>query len=108
MKRSVAEDQLLNLNTADVERAGAGRKAGYKFSLLLRKGRSDNLIASPPLAKDLVSALLEEASTKELLIQNDYQLDMNTKYQLAIKFVPKPLLTPEETEENNPVHNEAV
>jgi len=86
MKRSVNSDQVLDLNVTDFERAGIARKSGYKFMIQFSNGRVDNVISSIPLAKDLASAMLEDAAVKELLQQNDYQITMNAKYQLGIKF----------------------
>ena len=33
LKKSISEDQILDLNRIDFERAGTGRKAGYKFKI---------------------------------------------------------------------------
>jgi hypothetical protein len=87
LKRSASGDQLLDLNLTDFERAGIARKSGYKFTIQFSNGRVDNVISSVPLAKDLATALLEDAAVKELLQQNDYQVSMNPKYQIGIKFV---------------------
>lgn len=87
LKRSTSGDQLLDLNLTDFERAGIARKSGYKFTIQFSNGRVDNVISSVPLAKDLANALLEDAAVKELLQRNDYQVTMNPKYQLGIKFV---------------------
>lgn len=98
MKRSVVEDQVLDMDTTDFARAGASRKAGYKFSLLIAKGRSDDLVSSPALAKALLAALQEQHDTRELMKQNVYQINMNAKFQLGIKFIPQPPAPAPETE----------
>ncbi|HEY1112789.1 MAG TPA: hypothetical protein VGE66_04490 [Chitinophagaceae bacterium] len=90
MKRSAGGDQVLNLNLTDFERAGMARKSGYKFTIQFSNGRVDNVISAIPLAKDLATALLEDAAVKELLLQNDYHISLNPKYQLGIKFIPRP------------------
>ena len=87
LKRSASGDQLLDLNLTDFERAGIARKSGYKFTIQFSNGRVDNVISAVPLAKDLANALMEDASVKELLLKNDYQVSMNPKYQIGIKFV---------------------
>ena len=89
LKRSVSSDQVLDLNVTDFERAGIARKSGYKFTILFSNGRVDNVISSIPLAKDLATALLEDAAVKELLLQNNYHISLNPKYQLGIKFIPR-------------------
>jgi hypothetical protein len=47
------------------------------------------VIRSSVLAKDLASVLLEDEIVKERFVQNDYHIDMNAKFQLSIKYVPK-------------------
>jgi hypothetical protein len=89
MKRSAGSDQLLDLNVTDFERAGIARKSGYKFTIQFSNGRVDNVISAIPLAKDLASALQEDKAVKELLLQNDYHISLNPKYQLGIKFIPR-------------------
>jgi hypothetical protein len=89
MKRSTGGDQVLDLNVTDFERAGIARKSGYKFTIQFINGRVDNVISALPLAKDLATALLEDAAVKELLLQNNYHISLNPKYQLGIKFIPR-------------------
>ncbi len=88
LKRSVAGDQSLNMNIPDFEKLGA-RKAGYKFNIEFSKGRVENLINSSPIAKDLSALLFEDAAVKELFTQNEYHISMNSKFQLAIKYIPQ-------------------
>lgn len=90
MKRSAGGDQVLDLNVTDFERAGIARKSGYKFTIQFSKGRVDNVISAVPLARDLATALQEDRAVKELLLQNDYHISLNPKYQLGIKFIPRP------------------
>ncbi len=53
MKKSAGGDQTLNLNRIDFERAGTGRKAGYKFTINFVQGKVSNIISGIPLAADL-------------------------------------------------------
>lgn len=89
MKRAAGGDQVLDLNVTDFERAGVARKSGYKFTIQFSNGRVDNVISSMPLARDLAIAMQEDRSVKDLLLQNDYHISMNAKYQLSIKFIPR-------------------
>jgi hypothetical protein len=89
LKRSVAGEQTLGLNKTDFERAGMARKIGLKFNIQFSNGRVDNMISSSALAKDLALVLLEDNVVKEAFVQNDYHIDMNTKFQLTIKRLPK-------------------
>ena len=87
LKRTVNGDQVLDLNRIDFERAGSGRKAGYKFSIEFTKGRVANIISGSALASDLASVMLEDANIKVLLLANHYVVSLNTKFQLSLKNV---------------------
>ena len=82
LKRSLGGDQVLNLNRIDFERAGTGRKAGYKFTIDFIDGRVSNVISNSPLASNLASVMLENEPTKEILRNNHYTISLNTKFQL--------------------------
>ena len=47
------------------------------------------------IAKELISLLQQETQIREMFRQNDYQITMNTKFQLGIKLLTK---EPVETE----------
>lgn len=86
LKRSVTQkEQTLDLNRIDFERAGSGRKAGYKFNIDFINGRIDNILSSTPLANDLAQIMMQDESTKEIISKNDFLLTFNTKFQLNIK-----------------------
>lgn len=99
LKRSAGGDQTLDLNRIDFERAGSGRKAGYKFNIDFSKGKVTNVISGSQLASDLAVVLQQDGILKNLLSEHDYQLVLSTKFQLSIKNVsPKPELVLEEAE----------
>src|SRR5437870_3735134 len=99
LKRSVTNEQTLDLNRIDFEKAGSGRKAGYKFSIQFSKGRVTNVVSGSPLASDLVTVLQHDGILKTLLVDNDYQLCLNTKFQLSIKnCTPRTVLQEAESE----------
>lgn len=85
LKKSASSDQTLDMNRIDFERAGSGRKAGYKFTIEFRKGRVSNLISSSPLATTLAGILTQDPVIKDLLQKADYDISLNTKFQLHIK-----------------------
>jgi len=87
LKRTLHGDQVLDLNRIDFERAGSGRKAGYKFTIEFTKGRVANIISGSPLASDLAFVMLEDANIKPLLQANHYIVSLNTKFQLSLKNV---------------------
>src|SRR5664279_1197468 len=85
MKKSAAEDQVLDLNRVDFERAGTGRKAGYKFIIEFTDGKVGNVISGSTLAMHLASVIMEDESAKQILRENNYEVSLNTKFQLSIK-----------------------
>lgn len=86
MKRSAnGEDQTLDLNRIDFERAGTGRKSGYKFTIEFANGRVANVISNSPLAPDLAAVLLQDDAVKTILSNNNFHVILNTKFQLSIK-----------------------
>jgi len=87
MKKSAGEDQVLDLNRVDFERAGTGRKAGYKFTIEFTDGKVGNVISGSALAMHLASVVMEDDSAKQILKENNYEVSLNTKFQLSIKNV---------------------
>jgi len=85
MKKSSAEDQVLDLNRVDFERAGTGRKAGYKFIIEFTDGKVGNVISGSTLAMHLASVIMEDDGAKQILRENNYEISLNTKFQLSIK-----------------------
>jgi hypothetical protein len=84
MKKTYAGNQTLDLNRIDFERAGSGRKAGYKFNIEFVQGRVSNIISGSPLASDLATVLLNDPASKAILVNNDITISLNTKFQLSI------------------------
>ena len=85
LKRSANGDQVMNLNRVDFERAGTGRKAGYKFMIQFTEGRVTNVISGSPLAMNLAAVMLEDENTKKILKLSQYEVSLNTKFQLLTK-----------------------
>jgi len=87
LKKSISEDQVLDLNRIDFERAGTGRKAGYKFKIEFTDGKVGNVISGSTLAMHLAQVLLEDDGARQILGENNFELSLNTKFQLSIKNV---------------------
>lgn len=87
MKKSISEDQVLDLNRVDFERAGTGRKAGYKFTIQFTDGKVSNVISGSDLAMHLASVIMEDNSAKQIVSENNFEVSLNTKFQLSIKSV---------------------
>ncbi len=84
MKKTSAGNQTLDLNRIDFERAGSGRKAGYKFSIDFKQGRVSNIISGSPLASDLATVILNDPASRTILANSDITISLNTKFQLLI------------------------
>jgi hypothetical protein len=90
MKKSVSgEDQLLALNRIDFERAGTGRKAGYKFKIEFIDGKVGNVISGSTLAMHLAQVIIEDDAAKQILVEHNFEISLNTKFQLIIKNIAK-------------------
>lgn len=87
MKKSVSEEQILDLNRIDFERAGTGRKAGYKFKIDFTDGKVGNVISGSPLAMHLAQVIMEDDASQEILNEHNFEVSLNTKFQLTVKNV---------------------
>src|SRR5450432_971361 len=96
MKKSAVEDQVLDLNRVDFERAGTGRKAGYKFIIEFTDGKVGNVISGSALAMHLAAVIMEDDNAKQILKEHNYEVSLNTKFQLSIKNV-----SPADTSKSN-------
>ena len=87
MKKSVSEEQVLDLNRIDFERAGTGRKAGYKFKIDFTDGKVGNVISGSILAMHLAQVIMEDNAAQEILNEHNFEVSLNTKFQLTVKNV---------------------
>jgi hypothetical protein len=85
LKKSRTADQTLDLNIPDFERAGIARKSGYKFDVKFSKGKVSNVIIASPLASTLASDLLADETIKSLFQEGEFEISLNTKFQLTMK-----------------------
>jgi hypothetical protein len=84
MKRALAENQTFDLNRLDFEKAGSGRKAGYRFTIEFRGARVANIISGSQLASDLAMVLLNDPASKAILADHEFTIALNPKFQLTI------------------------
>lgn len=89
LKKSIGEQQVLDLNRIDFERAGTARKAGYKFKIEFTDGKVGNVISGSQLAMHLAQVVLEDDAAKEILKDHNFEISLNTKFQLIINNVTK-------------------
>jgi hypothetical protein len=85
IKRSLLAEQKFAFNAPDFERAGFKRKSGYRFMIVLRHGRLDNVLTDMPLASSFASALLGDPVIKEFVSEREIHLSMNSKFELTVK-----------------------
>ena len=83
-KSTVTGTQTFDMNRIDFEKAGSGRKAGYKFSIEFRRGKVANVISSSQLATDLASVLTSDPAMKLILSTMDVTVTLNPKFQLIL------------------------
>ncbi len=104
MKRSTTGPQKLDTNRTDFERAAGGRKLKFTFSTVtLTRGRVQAHTPPPPVARDLVLVLQQDAVTRELIRNQEFEFSMDSVFQLSIRNITAPAETTvggEEQEEN--------
>lgn len=101
MKRSPTGTQTLDMNRTDFERAAAGRKVKFTFTISLHKGRIQNMTSPVPLVKDLSTLLQEDETTRPLVREQDYEFSLNSGFQLSIKNITAANSEETTSEENN-------
>jgi hypothetical protein len=95
LKRAVTSPQALNLNRTDFDKAGGGKKVGFKFLVEFKNGKVQNRFTSA-IAKDLVTVIQQDEAAMTILSGKEYEIDMNPKCELNLKCISVPQ---EETEE---------
>jgi len=86
LKRSSKEDQVLNMNHTDFERAAGGKKVKFSFNnLIIKKGRINTAVKHAPLATDLFLALQEDKACLSFLINGEFEFSMTNDFKLQIK-----------------------
>lgn len=89
LKRAKEEEQVLNLNKIDFEKAMMVKKSGLKFNIVFHNGKVENVISASPLAVNLAQLLLEEDDTREIVENDDFELKMSNKLQLTVKVLER-------------------
>ena len=87
MKRSEkGEQQVLDMNFTDFQRATGGKKTKLTFSSLqLNNGRTNYDANNTQLAKDLMMVLQENEQTGAMLKNKQFEFSVNSSYQLTIR-----------------------
>lgn len=85
LKRSLKEEQKLEMNSIDFTRAAGGKKVKFDFSFSLLNGRLENMDPATPLGKSLIAALDDDSVTRQFIRSNHLHLSMNKHFQLMIR-----------------------
>jgi hypothetical protein len=85
LKRSVKEEQTLDMNKSDFQRAAGGKKIKFTFSFTIVNGRPRETENLSPLAKDLISSLQQDEICYQFIKQKEIGFSMNSSFQLFIK-----------------------
>jgi len=83
LKKSATAVQKLGLNRTDFEKGSRGRKGSCSFHIEMEKGRVTTVSPAAP-AKELVALLLEDETTRVLLRQNNYKINLRSDLELSI------------------------
>lgn len=98
LKKSLQLNQVLALNKGDFEKAGV-KKSGYSFKIEFTKGRVTNRISESQMATELATVMQENEAVRTVLESDDFNIEMNTRYQLKItcrNAPPQPAESPKE------------
>ena len=90
LKRSLKEEQKLEMNSIDFIRAAGGRKVKYDFSFSLHNGRFENLELPTPLGRSLLDALNDDKVSSQFVKTNHLQFSMNKNFELVIRNTTPP------------------
>jgi len=87
MKRSgKGEQQVLDMNYTDFQRATGGKKTKLTFSSLqLDNGRTNYDANNTPLAKDLMLVLQENEQSGTMMKHQLFEFSLNSRFQLIIR-----------------------
>lgn len=83
LKKAITTEQTISLNRTDFERTTKMRKPACSFSVEIVRARFSNLNQSV-VAKDFLEVLMEDPTTKALLLQNNYMISFSSDFTLTI------------------------
>lgn len=86
LKKSINAPQQLTLNRIDFDKAGGGKKVGFRFIIEFKNGKVQNRFTSA-IAKDLVTALQQDESAMAILSNREFELELNPKCELYFKCI---------------------
>jgi hypothetical protein len=100
LKKSTQEDQTMNLNLTDFERAAGGRKMKYSFNnLQITNGKLSIKNKYTNIAKELAALLQENESTRNLILDQHFEISLSNDFLLTIRNTTPAVEESEEVEE---------
>ena len=85
LKRSLKEEQKLEMNSIDFIRAAGGRKMKFDFSFSLLNGKLENMELPTPLGRSLLTALEDDSTSRQFVRANHLQFSMTKNFELTIR-----------------------
>ncbi len=99
MKKAIKEQQNFSLDRNDFTKSKSAVRVPCNFTIVFTKGRASNLVNNNKIAKDLAQVMLADAGILSLLAGCDYEMNMNTKFQMVIRSTSEVKPAPVEQEE---------
>jgi len=90
LKRSLKEEQKLEMNKIDFIRAAGGRKVKFDFSFSLLNGKFENLELPTPMGRGLVDAMQDDKVSSQLVKTNRLHFSLNKNFELMIRNTTPP------------------
>jgi hypothetical protein len=85
MKKSLRNEQELQLNKIEFEAKGDRDLSGYTFNLEIEKGKVTNDIRGTAVARDLFQVLVEDVGLKEFLEDKRLKISLRRNFILKIR-----------------------
>lgn len=99
IKKSIATGQVIKMDRFDFDRAGGGKKVAFSFTLEFTNGQVSNRYTSL-LAKDLVPLILADKAVMTTMAGRKFELEMNARCELSIRFIGDLAAVPAAAESN--------
>ena len=85
LKRSVKQEQVLEMNSSDFQKAAGGKKIKYSFVFTIAKARIEQANDLSPVARQLAEVLLQDDLGNAFLQKQVIEFTMKSNFQLGIK-----------------------
>jgi len=79
------QEQVIQLDRTEFERAGNRKGSGYTFNLMLENGRAVNNISGTAVARDLDEYLSDNKLFRDLLKDRKVKINLDSEFRLHLK-----------------------